>query len=142
MRKQQTSRSFSPCYCLNMRRAGQTLTNLYDRHLASSGLTVGQYSILSHLARLEPVSVSGLASAMALERTTLVRNLKPLERKGLIADCAHHGRSRQLVLSAQGRRSYESARLLWEEAQRDLEHSLGKENLTQLAGILGQMLQL
>ncbi len=58
------------CYCIQLRRAASRVTEQYDAALAPVGLTVGQYSLLAHLERLEPVSVSVLAEEMELERTT------------------------------------------------------------------------
>ena len=74
------------CYCIQLRRAASRVTEQYDAALAPVGLTVGQYSLLAHLERLEPVSVSVLAEEMELERTTLVRTLKPVLARHWVAD--------------------------------------------------------
>ena len=85
-------RRSSTCHCIQLRRAASRVTERYDMALAPAGLTVGQYSLLAHLERLEPVSVSRLAEELELERTTLVRTLKPVLARHLVADAAEPGR--------------------------------------------------
>ena len=65
------------CNCTNMRRASRAITQFYDKFLMPSGLKVTQYSLLNHLKRLGPLTMNELSQAIRLERTTLVRNLKP-----------------------------------------------------------------
>lgn len=65
------------CDCTNMRRASRTLTQFCDKPLEPSSLKVTQYSLLDHLNRLGPLTMNELSQAIRLERTTLVRNLKP-----------------------------------------------------------------
>jgi DNA-binding MarR family transcriptional regulator len=125
----------SDCYCLNIRRAAQAITNIYDKCLASTGLSSSQYSILNALHGLKKVSVSKLAIALRLDRTTLVRNLKPLEEKGLVIDVAYEGRNRQMQLTEYGLQICKDASPLWLEAQRKLEQLLGKDNLEVLLRI-------
>jgi DNA-binding MarR family transcriptional regulator len=121
------------CHCLNIRRAGQAVTNRYDQYLMPSGLSVSQFSLLHFLANLRKVSVSKLAIEMRLDRTTLVRNLKPLEEKGLVVDVASEGKNRQLELTEVGREIHKNALRLWKAAQNDLEQLLGKEFLEALS---------
>lgn len=78
----------SNCYCANIKRAENKITALYNRHLEKAGITRGQYALLANIERNPGISVSALAETMDLERTTLVRNLKPLEARGLIVDAA------------------------------------------------------
>ncbi|MFP3155842.1 MarR family transcriptional regulator [Lachnospiraceae bacterium ZAX-1] len=128
-----------PCHCLNVRRTGQMITDMYNKNLAPSGLTVSQFSILSQLGCSESVSVSEIAAALSLERTTLVRNLKILEKKGLICDNASKGRSRQITLSEKGASCYDTARPFWENAQSNLEDAIGVESLALLANTLARL---
>ena len=69
----------SNCYCANIKRAENKITALYNRHLEKAGITRGQYALLANIERNPGISVSALAETMDLERTTLVRNLKPLQ---------------------------------------------------------------
>lgn len=87
----------SVCECINMRRASQALTQFYDKLLKPSGLKVTQYSLLSHLKRLGPLTMNELSQAIRLERTTLVRNLKPLEKMGLVSMTVEESSQARLV---------------------------------------------
>jgi len=130
----------SPCTCQNLRRASLAITRIYDQKLAQSGLTVSQYSLLKHIKRLGPVSVSELASEIRLDRTTLVRNLKPLESEGLVIDTSPPGsRNRQLQLTPEGEKRCETAALHWQEAQTYVEEQLGREKLENLIAILSEV---
>lgn len=119
----------SPCNCLNIRRASQALTGVYDEFLAPSDLKIGQFSLLKYINQLEPVSVSDLALTIRLDRTTLVRNLKPLEQSGFVEDISAQGtRNRQLKLTPKGVETYKQAEELWEKAQNFFEEYLGTDN--------------
>ena len=73
------------CNCLAVRQAARHITQFYDHFLASSGLRTTQFSILAKLRRLGPMTINALAAEMVMDRTTLGRNILPLERDGLIA---------------------------------------------------------
>jgi DNA-binding MarR family transcriptional regulator len=126
----------SVCHCLNLRRAGQAVTAQYDQFLEPCEITIGQYSLMNFIKNLKQVSVSRLAKEMRLARTTLVRNIKPLEDRGLVIDVAEQGRSRQLKLTDSGYQLFAEATLLWEQAQSKFEQLLGKEQLEKLNKIL------
>src|SRR5215470_18702715 len=73
------------CNCLAVRSAARHVTQLYDQFLAPIGLRITQFSILAKLKRRGPLTINALADVMAMDRTTLGRNIQPLERDGLIA---------------------------------------------------------
>lgn len=130
----------SPCNCLNIRRASQAVTQVYDEFLAPSGLKLGQFSLLKHIENLGPVSVSDLALSIRLDRTTLVRNLKPLEQRGFVEDISTEGtRNRQLKLTDKGIQIYKSAEQLWVKAQDFLEEYLGKDNIDTFTVLLSKI---
>lgn len=130
----------SVCNCLNIRRASQSVTEVYDEYLAPSNLKVGQFSLLRHINQAGPINVSDLAVIMRLDRTTLVRNLKPLEKSGLIEDISAEGsRNRQLKLTQAGIKSYEYAEELWGKAQSFFEEYLGKNNLDTFTELLSKI---
>lgn len=130
----------SICNCLNLRRASAAITKIYDENLAPSGLTVSQYSILLHLKLLGPVSVSDLAIKIRLDRTTLVRSLKPLEATSLIIDVSQKGsRNRQLQLTEKGAEKCIEAEYLWKDAQNVIEQKIGKENIEKLTSLLSMI---
>jgi len=122
---------------MKLRRASLAVTKLYDRYLKPSGLTTSQYSILTGIRRLAPVSVSDLAAETQLDRTTMVRNLKPLENQGLISDISDPGtRNRQLILTKSGEEKLNLAKSMWLKAQDEVERELGKSQLAMLSALL------
>lgn len=130
----------STCTFQNLHRASLAATKIYDQKLSKSGLTINQFSLLKTINHISPVSVSDLALEIRLDRTTLVRNLKPLEKAGLVVDVSSKGtRNRQLQLTSDGIKRYESSELLWQEAQEHIEQQLGKDNLNTLISLLFQI---
>ena len=117
------------CNALALRKAARHLTGFYDRHLAASGLTVTQYAIL-HRLRQEPRTINALAAALATDRTTMGRNVRPLERDGLIAIEAdgRDGRRRALSITAEGITRLRRARDGWLAAQNEFEERYGAES--------------
>src|SRR4029079_9714291 len=72
------------CTCLAVRQAARHVTQFYDQLLAPSGLRTTQFSILAKLRRLGPITINALPAKLVMDRTTLGRNILPLEREGLI----------------------------------------------------------
>ena len=114
------------CLCMHVRRAARALARRYDEALRPTGLTNGQFSLLMSLNRPEPASLGSVASLLAVDRTTLTANLKPLERRGLvtIAIDPEDRRSRQLSLTAEGRALLVKAYPVWEQAHAAIERQL------------------
>src|SRR5271155_5616628 len=73
------------CNCLALRQAARHVSQFYDQFLAPSGLRTTQYSILARLQRKGPMTINALATELGMDRTTLGRNILPLQRDGLIA---------------------------------------------------------
>lgn len=116
------------CLCTKLRRAARSVSRLYDDALQPLGLSVAQYSLLSHLQRLERPSISELADAMGLDRSTLGRNLKVLEGEGLVQMGEGSDlRSRKVQLSALGASRFEQAAQAWKDAQGQVAARLGAE---------------
>jgi len=133
-------RAASVCYCTNLRRASNSVTAIYDRYLAPINLSVTQYTLLVNVSRLETCSISDLAVYMGLERTTLVRTLKPLFEMGYIVDLADTGeRNRRVQLTADGARIMAQGKQLWATAQSAMEQKLGSETMAQLLAILSAL---
>src|ERR1700756_1159387 len=88
------------CNCFAVRSAARHVTQLYDQLLAPIGLRVTQFSILAKLKRLGPLTINALAKQMVMDRTTLGRNILPLERDGLIGVSASvgDGRAKEVYL--------------------------------------------
>jgi DNA-binding MarR family transcriptional regulator len=110
----------APCACTTLRRAARALTAAYDADLAPSGLRITQFSILRRLARHGPLSVTRLAAEAALDRSTMGRNLNPLERRGLVRIEGGNVDQRERVayLTAAGEAAIEAALPYWRETQK------------------------
>ena len=133
-------KSKSSCYCINLRRAANTVSTLYDQFLEPVGLTVNQFSLLENLSRLGTCCVSELAAYVGLERTTLVRTLQQLIDRGLIRDTSTAGqRSRSLQLTELGEKTRKQGLPYIERAKAEMENRVGKENLSTLYTILDQL---
>ncbi len=125
------------CTCFRLRRATRRATQIYDRHLQECGLRITQYSLLMQLRARGPVTVGELADEMAMDRTTLTRNLKPLERAGLVSAArGRDRRSRTLSLSAEGDRLLSAARPVWQRAQDEVNARLGADMVAELHRLL------
>jgi DNA-binding MarR family transcriptional regulator len=108
-----------PCICSTLRRATRAITATYDAALAPSGLRVTQFAVLRTLARLGPLPVTRLAAETALDRSTMGRNLDPLERRGLVRIEVGQADQRERVahLTARGEAAVETALPYWRRAQ-------------------------
>src|SRR6202158_5776894 len=93
------------CLCLHVQRAARALARRFDDVLRPLELTNGQYSLLMSLNRPEPPKIGSVAALLAMDRTTLTANLKPLERRGLVKVTVDRQdkRSRRLIITAGGR---------------------------------------
>jgi len=114
------------CLCLNLRRTTRAVTRFYDGVLAPSGLRVTQFSLLATIRARGPLTMSALAEALVMDRTTLTRNLRPLEKRGLIA--VHPGadrRERRVAITPAGSAAAARARQLWRRAQTHMVTALG-----------------
>jgi DNA-binding MarR family transcriptional regulator len=133
----------SICNCLAVRQAARQITQIYDAHLAADGVTVTQYSILAKLARLGPMSIRELASLMVMDRTTLTRVLRPLERDHLIiVRDGPNGRTRRIELTAKGKAKQRSASASWREAQHEFETKFGPAPAAELRATMHRLAQL
>jgi DNA-binding MarR family transcriptional regulator len=123
-----------PCYCMQARRASRALTELYERELAPFELTLPQFSLLRSCQRLGPIGISDFATRLKLDRTTLGRNLKLLEKAGLVAldENSEDQRERLVSLTREGARRVEQAVGAWSAAQEKVKHGLGKPSLAAL----------
>jgi DNA-binding MarR family transcriptional regulator len=115
------------CNCFIARSAARHVTQLYDQFLAPVGLHVTQFSILAKLKRLGPMTINGLAKEMVMDRTTLGRNVLPLERDGLIKieASAADGRAKELHLTKAGEKRLLAGREAWAQAQARFDDRFG-----------------
>ncbi len=114
------------CLCLHLQRAARAVARRFDEALRPVGLTSGQFSLLMSLNRPEPPRIGDVASLLAMDRTTLTANLKPLERRGLVMVVvdAEDRRSRRLRLTPAGRAVLISAVPVWKRTHAAMEGRL------------------
>ncbi len=132
-------REASPCYCINLRRAANAVSAMYDAHLEPLGLTVNQFSLLKSIERMETCSVTRLSEASGLDRTTLVRTLQPLLDRGLIRDLPGSGRARNLHLTEDGLRAATEGMPYWRAAQREVAARAGDTDIRALMNVLARL---
>ena len=115
------------CHCQALRQAARRATALYDAAMAPFGLRISQFAILVRLRRLGPVSMQALAAEMVLDRTTLGRNLTPLEREGLVESAVGEGdkRVRLVAVTPAGIALVRQAAPAWDAAQQSYEAQYG-----------------
>ena len=113
----------------------------YDLFLAPCGISIGQFGMLATLTAMEGESISRLAEVLQMERTTLTRNLTPLQKLGyVVIEQGPDKRARSLSLTRAGKRALAAAKPRWHAAQLSLEEQLGKEEVKLLNAKLDDML--
>lgn len=119
---------YNHCLCFAAQRAARALARRFDDALAPLGLTSGQFSLLTSLDRPAPSSIGFVAALLAMDRTTLTANLKPLERQRLVKigiDPADR-RARLLTLTQEGRRMLRSATPVWKRTHAEIDAGLAQ----------------
>jgi DNA-binding MarR family transcriptional regulator len=130
------------CNCSSLRSATRALSLAYDEVLRPSGLRLTQFSILARIAAVGPHPLNDLAEMLAMDRTTLGRNLKPLERDDLV--CLEVGmdrRQRVINLTAAGRRALMRAMPLWETVNQRFEVKFGVGKAKTLRDTMKQLVK-
>ena len=116
------------CICLHTQRAARTLARHFDMALAPIDLTHGQFSLLVSLNRPMAPTIGAVAGVLAMDRTTLTANLKPLERRGLVKVAAAEDdkRSRLVRLTVSGKHLLAKAIPIWRRAHDAVERNFAK----------------
>src|SRR3954465_3006749 len=114
------------CLCLHLQRAARAVARRFDAALRPLGLTSGQFSLLMSLNRPEPPTIGSVAALLAMDRTTLTANLKPLERRGLVRLTIDptDRRPRRLALTPAGRALLANAVPIWRDTHADIDRLL------------------
>jgi DNA-binding MarR family transcriptional regulator len=129
------------CNCLAARQASRYLTAAYDQALSPANIRATQFSILYRLARNGPLTIGELAAAMAMDRTTLSSNLKPLQRDGLLEMIPGEDRRvKKMVVTSAGMSRYEMAFPLWQGVQQEFETQYGQKRAATLRNSLRNVL--
>jgi DNA-binding MarR family transcriptional regulator len=126
------------CNCFALRSAARHITQLYDQFLAPSGLRSTQFSILAKLRRLGPLTINELAKVMVTDRTTVGRNIQPLERDGWIKiePTASDRRAKKLRLTKTGEQRLQAALKAWSQAQAKFETAFGPKRAADMRALL------
>ena len=130
------------CTVMRLRRATRKATRLYDRHFADLGIGIAQYGIMQTIAQAKRTSISDIADALDMERTTLTRNLKPLIASGLVAvGEGNDKRTRSVIVTDKGKKLLKQARSVWQKAQKEVRTEMGEAELRKLHRLLADMLE-
>jgi DNA-binding MarR family transcriptional regulator len=132
------------CACFNLRKTARAITQFYNAILRPSELLATQFTLLAILASDNPTPISALADALVMDRTTLSRNLKPLQRDGLVqvAPDEQDRRIQLVALTSRGRERLLAALPFWQQAQQQLVGQLGAERFPTLLADLSAMVAL
>ena len=126
-----------PCFSLALRRADRIVTQLYNQHMAASGLRGTQYSVMRAVGDHGCVTAGDLSRSLRMDQTTVSRALKPLLRDGLLKASASptDGREKMLCITDEGRELLGATQSAWEKAQQELRAALGEETSQQLLAV-------
>ena len=132
--------SHEQCFCMNLRSAAQQLTRVYDEALAPAGVSANQFSLMNLIRTAENPTMKDLAEASDLDRSTLGRNLRVLEKRSLVAmQVGSDARTRVIALTGEGRAALRRATPLWQQLQDDLGGRLGQKKRSQFRQLLTEL---
>ncbi len=116
------------CVCFNLRRVSRVVTQFYDAELRRHGIRPTQTPILNALDAKSGWSMEELSDFLGMERTTLVRNLRPLERDGLVKlEGGGRGSRVELSLTTKGKKELDAVQPAWRSVQKSIVKTLGEE---------------
>jgi len=117
------------CTCFNLRKASRIVTQYFDDSMRSIGLRGTQFTLLANTFAYSPITVTRMAEIMVTDRTTLGRNLLPMEKSGLIkVEPGDDRRTRIVKITDAGKRKLQEAYPLWKETQENIKQKMGLEN--------------
>lgn len=127
-----------PCVCMQIRKAGRVVTQLYDQYLRQAGIRSPQYAMLRYIGATNGALAGELGEALCLEQSTVTRNVDLLKEKGYVEFTPHpdDGRKKVLFLTEAGRGKLAEARILWRQAQQRMRVELGENGLADLCSAL------
>ena len=126
------------CVCMQLRKAGRVVTQIYDRCLRPVGIRGTQFALLKRIACMRRPFSTDIGKVLCMDQTTATRNIGLLERAGFVAAGVHPDDARKKVveLTPEGQAKLEEAFPLWEEAQREIREYLGDDRLGNLCSLL------
>ncbi|MEE9524905.1 MAG: MarR family winged helix-turn-helix transcriptional regulator [Thermodesulfovibrionales bacterium] len=132
--------SCAECTCFNLRKASRAITQLFDRAMKNSGLRGTQFSILAVLSALGTGTITRLSEILVMDRTTLTRNLKPMENAGLIKIAQGSNlRSKAVSLTKKGHQTLAGTFPHWKRTQDLIIEKLGRERFNYLIRDLSEI---
>ena len=121
------------CACANLRKAVRAVSQLYDDAFRPIGLRATQFGLLGATGMLGPLTINRLAEAIVMDRTTLTRNLRPLEKQGLLQiKSGKDRREREVSITRRGQVILAKGYPLWKKAQGKVIKGLGQERVSRL----------
>ena len=136
------SASPTGCSSLKLRKLSRRVSQHFDQIVSMAGLKTTQYSLLSHVVRLEPLKPGELASEMEMDASTLTRNLQPLVAQGWVeVGPGADARSRLVVATDAGREKHTEAKREWKRAQVAFNQRLGEARVAQLHAVIDDCLK-
>jgi len=125
------------CLCLHLQRAARAVARRFDAALRPLGLTNGQFSLLMSLNREDPPTIGSVSALLAMDRTTLTANLKPLERRGLVKVAIDDAdkRTRRVTLTPPGRVLLVAAVPVWKRTHAAIEELLLRSDRDELRAL-------
>lgn len=114
------------CTCFNLRKATRVVTQYFDDRMKQFGLRATQFSLLAHVYSMGSVSLTKLAELMVTDRTTIARNLGPLQKSGLLkVEPGDDKRVRVISITDCGRARITEAYPVWKETQEEIKKMMG-----------------
>ncbi len=130
----------SPCICTTLRSASRRMIAFYDEAIAPVGVNIAQFSLMRSIARIEPATLTELGHRVDLDRSTVGRNVRVLEKMGLVAlGRGEDQREATVQLSDAGRQVLADGAPLWDGAQKALDDRLGADFMKQLRSALDSL---
>ncbi|CAH1666320.1 MarR family transcriptional regulator [Hyphomicrobiales bacterium] len=130
----------TPCYCTGLRMATRKVAGLYDAALEPTGINIAQFAVLRNIERRQPVSLTELGRALMLDRSTMGRNIRVVEKLGLVTTERGEDQRESVVrLSEHGTVVLQEAEPLWQQCQSEVAKRIGPERL-QALGEINQLL--
>jgi len=118
------------CFASNLRRISRAINRIYDDYMRPSGIRGTQFNLLAAIFLVGPVTITKLAEVLVMDRTTLTRNLGPLQKRGYIGiSFGQDQRTRVVSITDSGKRIVIEAIPLWEKAQDKITAKLGKKRV-------------
>ena len=145
MKKKNTTNDFiaQNCACFNVRKAARAVTQFYDNALKPTELRATQFTLLVALSRRGKIGITQLADNLVMERTTLTRNLKPLQKQGLIKVTeGSDRRTRAIIITEAGQKKLQEAIPYWEQAQEFIATGLGNTDFSMMLNNISKVTSL